>query len=147
MLFQQYHSSQIDEVWKFDDSMIDLHRSCQIPLNYQCKWLSAFPAHLLQLFNVCDQCVSFPDFPSIQDITEKYTWQDFWTNVMQSRQVVNRSSGDILPLLQMEKPGLLNGFPNRLSCGDFPSNKRRKFSEYRSFSVLPADILDSNMAL
>ena len=40
--FQQYHSSQIDGVSKFDDSMIDLQRICQIPMNCQCKLLSFF---------------------------------------------------------------------------------------------------------
>ena len=36
-LFQQYHSSQIDEVSKFDDSMINLHMICRIPTNCQCE--------------------------------------------------------------------------------------------------------------
>ena len=39
---QQYQSSRIDEVFKCDDTMIDLHRICQFPMNCQCKWLSAF---------------------------------------------------------------------------------------------------------
>ena len=38
----QFMSSRIDEVYKFDDSMIDLHKICQIPTNCQCKRLSAF---------------------------------------------------------------------------------------------------------
>ena len=42
-LFWQYHSSRIDEVSKFGDSMIIFHRICQIPMNCQCIWLSAFP--------------------------------------------------------------------------------------------------------
>ena len=41
-LFQQDLSSRIDEVSKFGNSMINLHRICQIPSNCQCKWLSAF---------------------------------------------------------------------------------------------------------
>ena len=35
--------------------------------------------HLLQFFNVCDHNVSFPDYTRVQCITEKYTWEDFWT--------------------------------------------------------------------
>ena len=31
LLFQQYHSSQIDKVSKFDDSTIIIHKLCQIP--------------------------------------------------------------------------------------------------------------------
>ena len=37
LLFQQFHSSRIDGVWKFDDAMISLHRICQIPTNCQKK--------------------------------------------------------------------------------------------------------------
>ena len=36
-LFQQSHSSHTDEVWKHDDSKKDLHKTCQIPTNCQCK--------------------------------------------------------------------------------------------------------------
>ena len=42
LLFPQFHSYRIDELLMFDESMIDLHRICQIPKNCQCKWLSAF---------------------------------------------------------------------------------------------------------
>ena len=36
-LSQQYRSSRINEVSKFDDSMINLHKKLQIPKNCQCK--------------------------------------------------------------------------------------------------------------
>ena len=42
-IFQQYRSSRIDEVWKFDDSMIILHRICETPMICQCERLSSFP--------------------------------------------------------------------------------------------------------
>ena len=33
---QRYHLSRIDEVLRFDDSMIDLHKICQIPKKCEC---------------------------------------------------------------------------------------------------------------
>ena len=41
-LFQKIHSSRIDKVSKFDDSMINLHRICQIPMTCQCFAISIF---------------------------------------------------------------------------------------------------------
>ena len=41
-LLQQYHSSRIDEVSKFDASTMNLHRMCPIPMICLCKRLSAF---------------------------------------------------------------------------------------------------------
>ena len=41
-LVPQFRSSQIDEVSKFGDSTIILHRICQIPMNCQCKLLLVF---------------------------------------------------------------------------------------------------------
>ena len=38
-----------------------------------------------------DHNVSFPDFHRAQCITEKYTWQDFRAELMQSRQVFGRN--------------------------------------------------------
>ena len=46
---------RIDKVLKFDDSMIDVHRVCQIPVDCQCKWLSVFSdgsRNFLKLFSV-----------------------------------------------------------------------------------------------
>ena len=37
LLFRQSHSSRIDGVWKYDDSMISLHWISQIPMNCQCE--------------------------------------------------------------------------------------------------------------
>ena len=47
--------------------------------------------HLIQFFNICDPHVSFPDFTRVQCITEKNTWQDFCSKLMQSRLVSNRN--------------------------------------------------------
>ena len=72
-LFQPYHSSRIDEVSKFDDSMIDLHRICQIPMSYQCKRLSAFLTARETFLN------SFPSpekFWLCTDKTESIEWLD-----------------------------------------------------------------------
>ena len=41
-LFQQCHSSRIDQVLKFGDSMINLHKICQISTYRLCKLLFAF---------------------------------------------------------------------------------------------------------
>ena len=38
----KYHSSRIHEVSKFDYSVINLYKICQITMNCHCKWLSAF---------------------------------------------------------------------------------------------------------
>ena len=38
----QYHLSQIDEALKHNDSMIDLHKLCQIPTICLCKSLAFF---------------------------------------------------------------------------------------------------------
>ena len=40
--FQQYHSSRIDEVYKCGDSMINLHKLCQIPMKCQKRLLLSF---------------------------------------------------------------------------------------------------------
>ena len=53
-------------------------------------WIS--DARLFQLLNVCDQNVSFPDFTRVQRISKEYTRQDFWTELMQSRQVFLRNT-------------------------------------------------------
>ena len=47
--------------------------------------------HLFQFFNLCDYNVSFPDSSRVQCIAEKYTWQDFCTELMQSRLVFCRN--------------------------------------------------------
>ena len=51
-LFQRCHSSQIDGVLKFDDSMTDLHRIWPMTINCQCKWLafSDGSRNILKLF-------------------------------------------------------------------------------------------------
>ena len=49
-----------------------------------------------------DHNVSFPDFHRAQCITEKYTWQDFRAELMQSRQVFGKKKCDIRPLHQKE---------------------------------------------
>ena len=41
-LFQQHHSSRIDEVLAYNDSMIRLHRICQIPVRCQKKMTFGF---------------------------------------------------------------------------------------------------------
>ena len=46
---------------------------------------------IFQLLNVCDQDVSFPDSRHAQRISKEYTWQDFWAELMQSRQVFSRN--------------------------------------------------------
>ena len=51
-------------------------------------WSSDAPSP--QFFNVCFHNVSFPDSPSLC-ITEKYTWQDFSSKLMQSRLVFRRN--------------------------------------------------------
>ena len=48
-LFQQCRSSRIDEVLKFGDSMINLHRICKIPMNCQCRRLAACLTTLFRL--------------------------------------------------------------------------------------------------
>ena len=58
---------------KFDDSMLNLHRICQIPLNCQCKWLSAFLTSRATFFN------SFPapeKFLFCTDKMESIEWPD-----------------------------------------------------------------------
>ena len=47
--------------------------------------------HLFQFLNVCDHNVSFPDSPRVQRISKEYTWQDFWAELMDSRQVLSRN--------------------------------------------------------
>ena len=47
--------------------------------------------HLLQLFNVCYWSVCFPDSLRVQCTSEEYTWQDFWTKLMQCRLVFRRN--------------------------------------------------------
>ena len=60
-------------VVKFDNSMINLHKMCKIPMNCQCKWLSAF----LTARGTFVNC-----FPSpvkslfCTDRTEPTEWQD-----------------------------------------------------------------------
>ena len=59
-------------------------------------------------------------FSRVQSTTEKYTWQDFCSKLMQSR-LVFAEIGTIAPNGITGPP---NGIPNRLSCCVFPSDKR-----------------------
>ena len=61
-------------------------------LTLHLHWAFGFRCvHLLQFFCVCDHYDSFPDSPRVKWITEKYTWQDLWAELMQSRLVFRRN--------------------------------------------------------
>ena len=79
LLFRQSRSSRIDDVSKFDDSMVSLHRICQIPMNCQCKWLSAVLTARDTFVN------SFPSpekFLFYTDKIDSIEWQDLvWGSV------------------------------------------------------------------
>ena len=64
-LFQQCHSFRIDEVLKFGDSVIYLHRIWQFPMSCPWMWLSAFPTVRETLVN------SFPSLERFQFCTDK----------------------------------------------------------------------------
>ena len=71
-LFQQYHSSKIGEVSKFDGSMINLHKICQIPMTCQCTFVfSDGSRNFLHLFSV-----SWEVFLFCTDKLESSEWQD-----------------------------------------------------------------------
>ena len=80
--------------------------------------------HLLQFFNVCDHNVSFPDSLRVQRITEKYTWQDFCSKLMQSWLVLRRNKVIFDHCSKRYYWSVENGIPNRLSFGVFPSETR-----------------------
>ena len=72
-LVPQFRSSQIDEVSKFGDSTIIIHRICQILMNCQCKFLLAFVTVRETFVN------SFPSpekFLLGTEKTESMEWQD-----------------------------------------------------------------------
>ena len=75
------------------------------------------------LHNVCDHDVSFPDSPRVTYITEKYTWQDFCSKLMQSRLIFRRNKRWYSTIAPNGITGLLNGIPNRLSYGAGPTDK------------------------
>ena len=56
------------------------HFLCIVPSGVQFRCV-----HLLHFFNVCDHYVSLPDSSRGQHITKKFSWQDIWTELMQSR--------------------------------------------------------------
>ena len=77
--------------------------------------------HLLQLFNVCDHNVSFPDSPRIQYITENIPGKTFGPcNFDMSFAEIRWYS----PIAPNGITGPLQGIPNRLSYGVFPTDKR-----------------------
>ena len=43
------HSSRIEGMLKYDESMISLHKICENPMNCQCVWLSAFLPNFLTI--------------------------------------------------------------------------------------------------
>ena len=47
--------------------------------------------HLFKFLNVCDQDVSFPYSILAQRISKENIWQDFWIELMKSRQVSGRN--------------------------------------------------------
>ena len=72
-LVPQFRSSQIDEVSKFGDSTIIIHKVCQIVMNCQCKLLLAFVTVRETFVN---SSPSPEKFLFGTDKTESIKWQD-----------------------------------------------------------------------
>ena len=77
-------------------------RGCELFLCIESFSVDFRYVHLFRFLNVRDQDVSFPDSSRVQRISKENTWQDFWTELMQSRQVFHRNKVTILSSLQAE---------------------------------------------
>ena len=113
-LFQRCHLSRIDEVLKFDDSMIDLHLLSQIPSKYTTFGLcdgsknfnKFFPSHVKMLF--CTDKIESIEWPR-SCTTTAYRWLSLdshpslgtsWSAVIKSPNFSARSRASRVRLLQ-----------------------------------------------
>ena len=62
--------------------------------------------------------------PACNAYLKEFSWQDFRTELMQSRQVFGRNRAMFDHCSKRDNRSIKNGIPNRLSCGVFPSDKR-----------------------